>query len=84
MAENADLDTALGWHLTANHYPPLSVELIPAAKDALANARDDDWDEPVDLRGEASYKGQPTAPTWACIESWHLDAFLAAEREEDE
>jgi len=80
FAENADLDTALRWHLTANHFPPLPIELLPAAKEAIANAAAEDWDAPVDLRGVATYReGATAAPTWACVEGWHLEAFLAAD-----
>lgn len=34
-AQHAELEQALEWHLTSNHYPPVSLELIPACKQAI-------------------------------------------------
>jgi len=34
-AQHAELDQALSWHLTSNHYPPVSTELIPVCKQAI-------------------------------------------------
>ena len=85
FAENADQDTALRWHLTSNHFPPLPVGLVEPAKEAIANALDGEHDKPVDLRGFATYKdGSSSAPTWACIDAWHLHAFIDADEEEHE
>ena len=29
-------DAWLAWHLTANHYPPVPVEFVPAAAEAIS------------------------------------------------
>ena len=34
-AQVAELNQALEWHLTSNHYPPVSVDFIPACKQAI-------------------------------------------------
>jgi hypothetical protein len=34
-AQYAELEQALEWHLTSNHYPPVSVEFVPACKQAI-------------------------------------------------
>jgi hypothetical protein len=81
FAENADLDTALRWHLTSNHFPPLPEGLIGPAKEAIANAVTGATDAVVDLRGFGQYKGSDYAPTWACVEAWNLHAFIDAEIE---
>lgn len=34
-AQYGELEQALAWHLTSNHYPPVSVEFIPVCKQAI-------------------------------------------------
>lgn len=34
-AQVAELNQALEWHLTSNHYPPVSVDFVPACKQAI-------------------------------------------------
>lgn len=76
------LDHALEYHFTANHFPPLPVSLVPVAKRALVKAARGEWDANVSLRGTGvSYKGSQLAPVSACMESWHLYAFLPDEEE---
>ena len=84
FAANADQDTALRWHLTTNHFPPLPEGLLEPAKEAIANVLAGATDALVDLRGFGSYKGEPSAPSWACIEAWHLEAFLDAQEDPDD
>lgn len=76
MAAHADLDTALRWHLTSNHYPPLPVALVEPAKQAIAFANEGQWDVPVALPDGISYRGREFAPVWAAVDGWHLDAFI--------
>lgn len=76
MAEQTDIDTALGWHLSANHYPPIPQAMVPVAKDAIAAALDDEGDREIDLRDICEWRGQTTAPAWALVEYMHLDAFI--------
>lgn len=83
MAKATDLETALSWHFTANHFPPLPTTLIPAAMQAIAMASDEEWDEAVELPEGITYKGQNTAPVAAMVEAWHLGAFIDAAREQE-
>lgn len=46
---NASLRTALSWHLTSNHYPPLPTFFIPVAERAIELGQDEEWDELIDL-----------------------------------
>lgn len=78
MAAHADLDTALRWHLTANHYPPLPVSLIEPAKRAIQLYADGDVNADVELPVDVRWRGQTHAPAWACVEAWHLGAFVDA------
>lgn len=76
MAEYADLDTALRWHLESNHFPPLPVELVETAKRAITLANDDQWDELVELPAGITYRGETSVVVWAAVESMHLETFL--------
>ena len=82
MAANTDLDTALSWHLSANHFPPLPPELLPVAKRAIAKASADQWDDELKLPAGIRYRDASSAPVYACVEAWHLDAFIELEEEE--
>lgn len=78
MAAATDLRTALGWHLQSNHFPPVPAEMVPVAERAVKAARKGDYDRRLRLPAGASWKGQSTAPVSACVEAWHLDAFIEA------
>jgi hypothetical protein len=72
----AESDIALAWHLQSNHYPPLPAELVPVARRVIDKANRGDWDKRVRLPEGVSYRGSRLAPVAACVEAWHLDAFL--------
>jgi hypothetical protein len=78
MAEATDLQPALHWHLTANHYPPLPTSMVEVCARAVALAVDDDWNAEVPLPEGVSYLGRNTAPVHAVVENHHLEAFVAA------
>ncbi len=79
-----NLDAALSYHLTVNHFPPLPVAYIDMAKDAISAANQGKWSLPVSI---------PTScPVWPnnsvkmgdkvfiaasrAVEIMHLEAFL--------
>lgn len=76
MLEVTDADTALQWHLQSNHFPPLPPEILEPAKLAIQAALDEDWDAEIPLPAGVNWRDQTSAPTWACIEGWHLEGFL--------
>lgn len=76
MIEYGGAKTALAWHLSHNHYPPVPASMIPVCEAAIDLARDEDWKAEVELPEGVSYKGRATAPVWAIVESHHLGAFL--------
>lgn len=43
------LDTALSWHLSSNHYPPVPTFFIPTCKAAIEAGQDEDWDREIAL-----------------------------------
>ena len=80
-----DRSTALLWHLQSNHFPPLPAGLVTVALRVVDLAVDhDNWQVEVDPEGWAEYQGRETAPVWAIVEAWHLDAFIAAELDKEE
>ena len=76
MAELADLDTALAWHLRSNHYPPVPLSMLQACKDAIELCNDDSPYDLVSLPEGVTYKGDTEAPAWVIVEQHHLDAWL--------
>lgn len=71
-----DLDTALVWHLSANHFPPISEAFLPVAKQAIDLANDDDWDTVLTMpNGRDSSVGE-------IVEGMHLSAFLAEQADD--
>lgn len=70
------LESALSWHLRANHYPPVPETMVPVCIAAIDAANEGDWDRSIDLPEGVSYRDQTTAPARAIIEGHHLDSFL--------
>ncbi len=78
MLETADFEQALAWHLSSNHFPPIS-EVFDSAVEAIEAGHDEDWDRDIALPDGVTWRDQDYAPAWACIEGWHLDGFLYTE-----
>ena len=70
------METALVYHFTGNHFPPLPLSLIPVAMKAIENGNKGLWSKAVRLPAGISFKGKKLAPTRDCIRAWHLDFFL--------
>ena len=77
--ESGDMRTALSWHLTSNHFPPVPTTMIEPCLEAIDNANNDEWDKMVRLPDGVGYRGMTSAPTHAIIEQHHLDSFLDLE-----
>ncbi len=78
-ALGVELDTALTWHLRSNHYPPLPLEILEPAKQAIQFANEGQWDAPIALPEGTTWRHQEWCPTWAAVEGWHLDAWISEE-----
>lgn len=72
----ANFETALRWHLSHNHYPPVPTAMYEPCVEAIEAANEDDWDREIDLTGIAQYRGKDSAPAHAIIDAHHLDAFI--------
>lgn len=75
---NSDLDreTAMGYHLRSNFYPPIPVSMARPCIEAIDAAWDKDFDLEIKMPDGISYKGKTTAPAWAIIEQHRLDPWL--------
>ena len=71
-----DLSTAIGIHLSSNHYPPVPTSMVLPCIEALEAYWEDETDREIKMPEGVSYKGLDTAPAWAIIEQHHLEAWL--------
>lgn len=74
-----DLTTALHWHLTANHYPPLPTALIETAKTAIERANTGDFDSMIDLPEGIAFRAETTMSVSRVVESLHLGPYITYE-----
>ena len=70
-----DLSTAIGIHLSTNHYPPIPNSMVLPCIEALEAYWEDETDREITMPEGVSYKGRSTAPAWAIIEQHHLEAW---------
>lgn len=75
MLAYTDTETALRWHLSSNHYPPIP-QVYEAALDAIGAASAGDWGAKVMLPDGVTYRGEVWAPASVCVAAWHLDCFV--------
>lgn len=71
-AERFDLEAALRWHLTYNHYPPVPDSMISPCRAAIEAASRGDWEREIALPSGVLYRDPVLAPVWA-IESYEED-----------
>ena len=71
-----DLSTAIGIHLSSNHYPPVPNSMVLPCIEALEAYWEDETDREIKMPEGVSYKGLDTAPAWAIVEQHHLEAWL--------
>ena len=62
------LEQALSWHLTSNHYPPLPTFFIPTCIAAIEAGNDEDWDQEITLPRGCKTHQQPVA-----LDATHCD-----------
>ena len=68
--------TQLKYHLTGNHYPPVTASMVDACLDAIDAYHDEDFDRLIKLPEGVSWRGKDSAPANAIAESHHLDPWL--------
>ena len=69
------LDQALTWHLRGNHYPPVHLDFLPAAKRAIELANENDFTTEIELpNGKILTVGE-------IVIGLHLDSFIQSEED---
>lgn len=76
LAENLDLESAIGYHLQGNHYPPVPLSMVQPCIDAIDAYYDEDYDRMIQLPAPVLWKGRDQAPASAIIEAHHLESWL--------
>lgn len=71
-----DLEKQLAYHLQGNHYPPITLAMIPTCIDAIDAYYEEDWDRLIEMPEGVSYKGEGWAPAWAIVDQHHLSWFI--------
>ena len=84
MAEVLDIDSALAWHLTSNHYPPVPVIMVEPCKEAIQACLENDWIRMITLPDGVLYKNTNVAPAFQIVEQHHLHAWVELDEEYDE
>lgn len=71
-----DLRSAVGIHLTSNHYPPVPVSMVTACVEAINLCNEGSPDDLVELPTGVLWRYETSAPAWAIVEGHHLDPWL--------
>jgi hypothetical protein len=71
-----DLETAIGYHLRGNHYPPVPLSMVEPCIDAIDAYWNEDYNKMIEMPEGVSYRGSKYAPASAIVEQHHLDAWL--------
>ena len=71
-----DLEVAIGYHLTGNHYPPVPLSMVQPCIDAIDAYHDEDYNRLIELPAPITWRDQNHAPASAIVEAHHLDAWL--------
>jgi hypothetical protein len=79
LAEELDLEVALGYHLQGNHYPPVPLSMVQPCMDAIDAYWDEDYNQLIELPEGVLWRGETHAPANAIVEAHHLDAWLPQE-----
>jgi hypothetical protein len=81
MAEMLDIESAIAWHLRANHYPPVPLSMVEPCIEAIQAGLEGEWLKMIELPEPVRYKGSRFAPADVIIQQHHLDAWLELDEE---
>lgn len=77
LADN--LEQAIEWHLTSNHFPPIPKTMVEPCVKAIEFANAGEWDKLIPLPEGVGYKGLTVAPVSAIVSNHHLEAWITDE-----
>jgi hypothetical protein len=73
-----DLERAIGYHLTVNHYPPVPAEMIPVCIKAIETFNEEElFNTEIDLPEGITFRDRSTVAVGHVIDNFHLEPFLA-------
>jgi hypothetical protein len=85
MVGRLDFHTALRWHLTSNHFPPVPDTMMGPCIEAIHIYNDERPHETrIELPEGSYWRGETSAPAWAIVEGFHLDTFIAHPDDDDD
>ena len=76
MLDNTDIDTALGWHMKANCYPPIPDMMFDTLKRAIEEVNDYHDTVYIGLPEGVSYRGESEARAIDIVNGHRLEAFI--------
>ena len=76
LAEELDLEVAIGYHLQGNHYPPVPLSMVQPCIDAIDTYYEEDYNRLIEMPEGVFYRGDTYAPASAIVNAHHLDAWL--------
>ena len=72
------LEAMLAIHLQSNHYPPVPLAMVLVCVKAIDSYNANfNGSELIELPEGVSWRGAPSAPAWAIIESHHLSEWCS-------
>jgi hypothetical protein len=75
LMPDLSMESAIGMHLRANHYPPVPLSMVSVCIEAIDAYWEDDLNREVELPEGISWRGENSAPAYAIIESHHLESW---------
>jgi len=75
--ENVELDYQIGIHLQHNHFPPVSLDFVPACIEALRLMA---FPAPNDI---VTLPNGKEMTAWAVVEGLHLECFVPCDDDAD-
>ena len=81
LMPDLSMESAIGMHLRANHYPPVPLSMVPICIEAIDAYWEDDLNHKIELPEGILWRGESCAPAYAIIESHHLESWCSEEEE---
>jgi hypothetical protein len=73
------LEQSIGYHLQANHYPPVPASMVPVCIEAINAYNEGAYHRELELPEGTTWRGQKTSPVYAIINAHHLEPWLVDE-----
>jgi hypothetical protein len=70
------IEDQIAWHFRVNCYPPVPVEMVPTAVEAVSAYWEDDLDRMIPLPEGVSFRGKDSVSASNVISSYRLDAWV--------